>query len=43
MLYYKRNRPVVGLLQLPLKNPHSSVVPVVIFAVWRRDFILDEK
>ena len=25
-----RNQPVVGLLQLPRKNPHSSVVPVVI-------------
>lgn len=35
-----RNQPVVGLLQLPRKNPHSSVVPRRHMSVWRRDFIL---
>ena len=35
-----RNQPVVGLLQLAGMIPYIVPVPVVIFAVWRRDFIL---
>ena len=33
-----RNQPVVGLLQLAGMIPYIVPVPVVIFAVWRRDF-----